>query len=933
MELISAAKDGNFEVAFSLITSGADLNTRDKDRATPLYWSACRGNAPLCEVLIQAGCDVNARVKWGSTALHAAVDRGQFPCVEILVAWGADINAQNNRGDTPLHISAYRGFQDIIRHLVRAGANVLLRNEKDKTPQEEAAAGGHDQAAKYLLSVMEELIMKRQNQLKSTIAGYDQVDGPKHVPGHDAPQLRYTPVSNDRQGMFKTATYQRSSSPGPTAGSSKLRFEPVATEVASQRKTEIENGVGHDSGVFHQDLHGHFDSVDGVKQNCSDCNGRNTLTPPINCGRPPVYRRSVSAQENGSNSRLNNLHATGRNPTNFAGMLYNVPPELVSESEDATNSFDSSYMSSTSDTSGSFNTSLDSSRVADEGCGATSRSHFTVRNQPDRWSPYKSSAGTNEVVVGLAEELTGCKQENKRLNMDKTVLENKVISQQNVIKEISKENISLKKDLHERHTTENEEIENKMHEPMTTHVELNKLLKKTKSFGMSAEEKENLHRELQAYIKENILDSTHDVSTPLDTPGREWTPGIDYVILGDKPINKVHPGQKQRSLVFLIKHLKTGRKLVLKIMVNLLNMNYQAHGDGFSMSTYLNETFSPGHSVPEQLLEHAGVLKILHHFEGSTHRFKKFVNMLVNQTADVPFEMATRSSFLVMDYFPQTLEEFICDLNLTNSDGNYGSLITFLTMILYQLLSLLHFIQDKNIAHRNTMCKNIFIDNNLCPKLGGFGVACYLNGSDGEPLIFSSKMEVHAGNDCAWAPELVHYYNNGPTSARQIYLKDVYCKSDVFALGQVFYSLLTRSTSECFYVNRLRSPHIKLPTLPSSLPAALRHVIGQMEAENPAQRFTAKQAMQRVGMILFPPTEKDVKYQEDGQSYCSAKLLQILATESCCFRMPEPRERLSPEKNMQLLRPRLEAHFLCNTSPTEFWEILQEFRNLNIALM
>ena len=89
MELITAAKDGNFEVAFSLITSGADLNARDKDRATPLYWSACRGHASLCEILVQAGCDVNACVTWGSTALHAAADRCQLACVEILVSWYA----------------------------------------------------------------------------------------------------------------------------------------------------------------------------------------------------------------------------------------------------------------------------------------------------------------------------------------------------------------------------------------------------------------------------------------------------------------------------------------------------------------------------------------------------------------------------------------------------------------------------------------------------------------------------------------------------------------------------------------------------------------------------------------------------------------------------------------------------------------------------
>lgn len=206
-------------------------------------------------------------------------------------------------------------------------------------------------------------------------------------------------------------------------------------------------------------------------------------------------------------------------------------------------------------------------------------------------------------------------------------------------------------------------------------------------------------------------------------------------------------------------------------MANLLNLHYQAHGDGFSMSTYLNETFSPEYTVPEQLLEHAGVLKILHHYEGSTDRFKKFVNMLVNQSAEVPFVMANRSLFIVLDYFPQSLEDFICDLNLAYSDSNYGSTITFLTMILYQLLSLLHFIQDRNITHRNITCNNIFIDNNLCPKLGGFGFACSLTKSDGEPLVFSNKTEVQAGNECAWAPELVHYHNYGLNSAKQVWFK------------------------------------------------------------------------------------------------------------------------------------------------------------------
>ena len=75
----------------------------------------------------------------------------------------------------------------------------------------------------------------------------------------------------------------------------------------------------------------------------------------------------------------------------------------------------------------------------------------------------------------------------------------------------------------------------------------------------------------QAYIQEHILSKAQDSAEPLDSVGREWTPGVDYVILGDKPLNKVSRCQKQRSLAFLIKHLKTGRKLVLKVRFKTQN--------------------------------------------------------------------------------------------------------------------------------------------------------------------------------------------------------------------------------------------------------------------------------------------------------------------------------------------------------------------------
>jgi ankyrin repeat protein len=85
MDLISAAKNGDFESVFSLLQNGCSTELQDKDKATPLYWSACHGHTNICETLIQAGSDVNTRVTWGSTPLHAAADRGHNSAIDVLI--------------------------------------------------------------------------------------------------------------------------------------------------------------------------------------------------------------------------------------------------------------------------------------------------------------------------------------------------------------------------------------------------------------------------------------------------------------------------------------------------------------------------------------------------------------------------------------------------------------------------------------------------------------------------------------------------------------------------------------------------------------------------------------------------------------------------------------------------------------------------------
>jgi len=84
-DLILASKSGNYQQVQVLLNSNYSVHIRDKENATPLYWSACFGHLKITDILISAGSDVNAQVVWGSTSLHAASDRGHIDCVKRLI--------------------------------------------------------------------------------------------------------------------------------------------------------------------------------------------------------------------------------------------------------------------------------------------------------------------------------------------------------------------------------------------------------------------------------------------------------------------------------------------------------------------------------------------------------------------------------------------------------------------------------------------------------------------------------------------------------------------------------------------------------------------------------------------------------------------------------------------------------------------------------
>ena len=122
-DLWQALKEGNTSRVAELISSGADVNAKDKGGWTALIWLAFRGHTGIVKLLIDKGAEVNAKTNYGETALIMAAFRGHTETMKLLIDKGADVNAKfGEDGWTALMLATKYGYSDIIQLLKQAGA-------------------------------------------------------------------------------------------------------------------------------------------------------------------------------------------------------------------------------------------------------------------------------------------------------------------------------------------------------------------------------------------------------------------------------------------------------------------------------------------------------------------------------------------------------------------------------------------------------------------------------------------------------------------------------------------------------------------------------------------------------------------------------------------------------------------------------------------
>ncbi len=119
--MIIAAEHGNIGLMQFILELGVNLDGRAEDRRdTALMRRAEIGDMESVRFLVTSGADVNLKDRGGETALMKAVRARKRRIVEFLIASGADVNDTDYTGRTALNYAEEARARGIMRLLREA---------------------------------------------------------------------------------------------------------------------------------------------------------------------------------------------------------------------------------------------------------------------------------------------------------------------------------------------------------------------------------------------------------------------------------------------------------------------------------------------------------------------------------------------------------------------------------------------------------------------------------------------------------------------------------------------------------------------------------------------------------------------------------------------------------------------------------------------
>uniref|UniRef100_A0A8C4TJ17 Euchromatic histone-lysine N-methyltransferase 1b n=1 Tax=Erpetoichthys calabaricus TaxID=27687 RepID=A0A8C4TJ17_ERPCA len=179
-----AAKKGHYDVVkYLLSTELIDINCQDDGGWTPMIWATEYKHIDQVQLLLSSGADINIRDKEENICLHWAAFSGCVDIAEILLNAKCDLHAVNIHGDSPLHIAARENRRDCVVLFLSKGAEVSLKNKEGESPIECSSMNSdvwHTlQASKKLKEVDPDVSSTSDKVINRDIArGYERIPIP-----------------------------------------------------------------------------------------------------------------------------------------------------------------------------------------------------------------------------------------------------------------------------------------------------------------------------------------------------------------------------------------------------------------------------------------------------------------------------------------------------------------------------------------------------------------------------------------------------------------------------------------------------------------------------------------------------------------------------------------------------------------------------------
>ncbi|GEM_PF-575155 len=192
--LMLAALGGHSDIVQLLLANDVDVDAKDKDGRTAVMLAAINARADVVQILLDSGAEINSKDRDGKTVwdkpnwkvkgllnatrlkreLLTAVQGGDIQAVKTLLAKGVDANAKSRDQKTALLVAAESGNVDIVQALVGNNADVNQQNKDGKTALMLAAMSGFTNAVSILLEAGTDVNAKDKNGKTALILAEEQ---------------------------------------------------------------------------------------------------------------------------------------------------------------------------------------------------------------------------------------------------------------------------------------------------------------------------------------------------------------------------------------------------------------------------------------------------------------------------------------------------------------------------------------------------------------------------------------------------------------------------------------------------------------------------------------------------------------------------------------------------------------------------------------